>query len=308
MDCSVIIVSYNTFTFTCEAVASALAGAGDLACEVIVVDNASPDGSANRLREVFARDMESGRVTVLENSCNVGFSAANNQGAAMARGATLHFFNPDTVTHPGALATLHRFLMARAHAGAAGPHVLNTDGSDQASVRPWPTLTRLVHFYLPLEAIFKGTFRRESRIPATTSPVDSLSGCAISLRRDAFDAVGGWDERLFMYAEEDALCMSLQQQNYVNYFVREACVTHHGGISTQHDRASFEVLSSRNTLAFQRAHFPHLVWPARMLGVIGYGTRSILFMLQAHRTGDPSLADRAATARALFRWYLFSYR
>lgn len=308
MDCSVIIVSYNTFAFTREAIASALAGADDLACEVIVVDNASPDHSAARLREAFTREIDAGRVTVLENTHNTGFSAANNQGAAVARGATLHFFNPDTVTHTGAIAVLHRYLQRHRGAGAAGPHVLNTDGTDQASVRPWPTLARLVHFHLPFEALAKGSLRRESRIPRETSPVDSVSGCALSIRRDAFDAVGGWDERLFMYAEEDVLCFSLQQHGYTNYFVREARVTHHGGASTRHDQAAFEVLSSRNALAFQRAHFPHLVWPARVLGVLGYGARSILFALQARRTNDPALAARAATARALFRWYLFSYR
>ena len=308
MDCSVIIVSYNTFSLTLEAVASAFAGAGSLSCEVVVVDNASPDGSASRLRHAFAPEAREGRFTLIENAHNVGFSAANNQGAAASRGTTLHFFNPDTVTHAPALETLHHFLMGHPEAGAAGPHVLNTDGSDQGSVRPWPTLTRLVHFYLPLTALLNGNLRRHDALPASTSPVDSVSGCALSLRRDAFEAVGGWDERLFMYAEEDVLCRALQQAGYTNYFVREACVTHHGGASTQPEQARFEVMSSRNALAFRRAHFPHLVLPARVLGVLGYGLRSILFTVQAHRKDDPLFAARAAVARALFRWYLFSYQ
>ncbi len=272
------------------------------------MDNASPDDSAARLGQAFADEAREGCFTLIENRRNVGFSAANNQGAAVARGTTLHFFNPDTITHAPALEILHHFLVSHPEAGAAGPHVLNMDGSDQGSVRPWPTLERLVHFYLPITAILRENLRRHEALPAITSPVDGVSGCALSVRRDAFDVVGGWDEQLFMYAEEDVLCKGLQQVGYTNYFVREARVSHHGGASTQPDQARFEVMSSRNALAFRRVHFPHLVLPARVLGVLGYGTRSVLFTLQAYRTGDASLAARAAVARALFRWYLFSYQ
>ena len=91
MDVSTIIVSYNTFALTREAVRTALAAAAELDHEVVVVDNDSPDGSAARLAEAFAGD---DRVMVLATGENAGFAAANNRGAAVARGRVLYFLNP----------------------------------------------------------------------------------------------------------------------------------------------------------------------------------------------------------------------
>ncbi len=250
MDCSVVIVSYNTFTITREAVSSALRCAGNVSCEVIVVDNASPDASASRLEQTFRSEVDRGDVTVIANAHNAGFSAANNQGAHAARGDTLLFFNPDTVTHQGAIEVLHRYLHANPAVGIAAPRVLNTDGSNQSSIIEWPTVAGLLRYHFPLSDLLHGHLVTEVRVPDRSGPVDAAKGCALAMRKEAFDAVGGWDERIFMYAEENALCKAAADIGLATHFVPQAVITHHGEVSTSDTPEYYQVMSARNADAF----------------------------------------------------------
>ena len=306
MDCTVVIVSYNTFNVTREAVSSALHCAGDVSCEVIVVDNASPDGSASRLEKAFSDEVKRGDVTIIANAHNAGFSAANNQGAAVARGATLLFFNPDTVTHQGAIEVLHRYLHAHPKVGIAAPRVLNTDGSNQSTIVQWPTAARLLRYHFPLSDLLQGRLTTEVHLPDRSGPVDAAKGCALAMRREAFDAVGGWDERIFMYAEENVLCRSAAEIGLATHFVPQAVVTHHGEGSTLDNPEYYQVLSARNGGSFLRAHFPHLALLDRVLAIAGHGARAVLYTLQARRSGKESDRRRARIARALVQWYAFN--
>ena len=298
MDCSTVIVSYNTFALTEEAVRTALAAAGSLAHEVVVVDNASPDGSAGRLRRAFAGD---GRVRVVESGGNVGFAAANNAGARVAGGRVLYFLNPDTVSHGDGVARLVAFLDAHPGAGAVGPHVLNTDGTDQPSTGRFDTAWSLARHFLALPA----PHPRRDR----PRPVDVVKGCALAVRRDAFDRVGGWDERYFMYAEENELCWALAQAGYVNWFVPGAVVTHHGGVASADRYVEHQVLATRSATAFLRRHgSPALVAFHRALGASTFAARAGLLGAAARlRPGDRSLQQRSRAARAVCRYFALDY-
>lgn len=309
MDCSTIIVSYNTFALTQEAVRSALAAAEGLAQEVVVVDNASPDDSAARLRQAFPAD-QFPQVHLLANAKNTGFSAANNQGARQATGAVLFFLNPDTLVHGQAIRILYDFLRHHPEAGAVGPHVLNADGSDQASTFRFISAREIIRQHLPLTSLLRGADYRLDPIPAQTTPVDVVKGCALALRREVFDAVGGWDESYFMYSEEVELCHALAHRGYRNYFVREAQITHYGGASSMERYAEQQIVQQRSHLQFLRRHGRYdLLWLNRLMGLLGFGARVLLFHLLTQLRPERALdyQRRGAAARTLLRWYISPY-
>lgn len=298
-DVSTVIVSYDTFDLTREAVRTALDAAPGLTHEVVVVDNDSPDSSADRLREAFAGD---DRVTVVESGGNIGFAAANNVGAGRASGRVLFFLNPDTVTHGDAVARLVAYLDAHPETGAVGPRVLNADGTDQPSTARFDTAWSIARHLLALPAAGPPLDR-----PA---PVDVVKGCALAVRREAFDAVGGWDDRYFMYAEENELCLALARAGRPSVFVPDAVVTHLGGAASADRYAEQQVVASRSHVAFLRRHSsPALVAFNRAASAAAYGVRAVAFGALARLR--PARAEeyrrRGEAASAIWRWYAFDH-
>lgn len=309
LDASTIIVSYNTFELTREAVRTALDAAPGLRHEVIVVDNASPDRSAERLREAFPADAFPD-VHVLANAENAGFSKANNQGAARARGRVLFFLNPDTLVRDDAVRRIVAFLDARPDVGAVGPRVFNPDGTDQPSTLPFQTAGWLLRHYLPLGDLLRGSDRRSDPVPPRSTFVDIVNGCALALRRDAFDAIGGWDESYFMYAEETELCWALREAGYRSYFLREAEIVHYGGASSRERYAEQQLMSCQSAATFLRRHgSPWLVGLNRAAGFVGFAGRAAAFgalmRLRPERAED--YRPRREAASALWRWFLTDY-
>ncbi|MEM6336134.1 MAG: glycosyltransferase family 2 protein [Bacteroidota bacterium] len=306
---STIIVSYDTFALTRDAVHAVLGSAGELAHEVIVVDNASPDQSGTRLAEAFEADE---RVQIVQNDENLGFAAANNAGAALAQGRVLYFLNSDTLAAAGSTERLVAFLDAHPEAGAVGPRVFNGDGTDQVSTGRFRTPASVLRHYLPLTDALQGRSQRTDQVPSTTRPVDIVKGCALMMTREAFDHVGGWDASYFMYSEETELCYALQQAGYTNYFVREAEIVHFGGGSTPPERyAEQQVIQAQSAAEFLRRHYPSwLGLLDRTAGTLGFAARAGLFPLLARLR--PARADeyqlRGQAASRLWRWFLTSYQ
>lgn len=308
MDCSTIIVSYNTFELTREAVRTALDSAAELSHEVIIVDNHSSDQSDIRLRTAFPIESFP-NVQIIVNDENVGFARANNQGAGLAKGRVLFFLNPDTVVHGQAIPILCDFLMAHPEAGAIGPHVQNLDGTDQRSTRSLWTASRILFYHFPIEALIH-RLNPTRKNGSTVMAVDIVKGCALAIRRTTFDEVGGWDESYFLYSEETELCFSLLRNGYTNYYVPTATIMHLGGASSWEHYASQQVVHQRSVLQFLRRHHgPALVTLNRISGTIGYGIRASIFPLLAAII--PRQASeyrrRAQAAATLFRWFLREY-
>ncbi|MBN1460318.1 MAG: glycosyltransferase, partial [Armatimonadetes bacterium] len=132
-DLSVCIVNWNTREDLKQAITSVLASGQGMGLQLVVLDNASRDGSADMVRAAFPE------VTLLESGKNLGFAKGYNRAAAETSGRHLLMLNPDTVVHPGALQRLVEFLDAELAVGAAGPRLLNPDGSIQYSCRRFPT-------------------------------------------------------------------------------------------------------------------------------------------------------------------------
>ncbi len=253
MRLSVIIVSWNVRQPLVACLQSLARHPPNDPPEVIVVDNASTDGTV----AVVQRDFP--RVSVLRNENNRGFAAANNQGIALARGEYLLLLNPDTIVHPCALETLCTFLDAHPDVGACGPRLLNEDGTTQPSARRFPSFRASLYRHTILRHFF--VFRRHYRRWVMSGfsydrqmDIDQLMGAALLLRRSAVDQVGPMDERFFMYYEEVDLCQRLRQAGWRVVFVPEATITHLGGESSRQVPIPARVMMLDSLLGYFRKH------------------------------------------------------
>lgn len=232
---AVVIVSYETRELTLRCAESALAhGAvpGHATC-VVVVDNASHDGTAVALAGRFGD-----RVDVVASERNVGFGAAAHLGAARVPDAAwVLVLNGDTELTPGALAALVAAGAAHADAAVLGPSVVGEDGAPRDSVRGDPTRLALLHQHTALRFLRVGARAFERyRHPAAADTAEVVLGAAMLIRGDDFRALGGFDARYFLYFEEADLCRRARGTGRTVRFVAGATVRHAGGASADRDR------------------------------------------------------------------------
>lgn len=240
---SVIVVSYNTGADLLRCLAS-LAANVRLPLEVVVVDNASDDGSPDRVRAAFPR------ARVIESGSNLGFSAANNAGLRASTALHVLILNPDAEITPGAVETLSRILDARPAVGVVGPLTRNLDGSIQVSFGP--DLTPLAEWRQG--RLVRGVRKRrpealreaEARAAAQRE-VDWVSGSCFLARRRALESVGGFDEGFFLYEEDADLCLRLRRAGWSVLFTPAAEVRHALG-------RSMEQAPERTRLEYDRSH------------------------------------------------------
>ena len=224
---AVVVVSFEARE-TLLAGLDALRAHASFPLELVVVDNASTDGSADAVR---ARHAE---ALVIANAENLGFARACNQGWRASRAAHVLFLNPDAEVTPGAVETLVALLEARPAVGAAGPRTLGSDGTIQVSTGP--DLTPLAE--LRQRGLVRGVARRDARALARAEALHArehepawVSGSCLVARRAALEAVGGFDERFFLYEEDADLCRRLRETGWGVVFTPEAEVKHHLGRS-----------------------------------------------------------------------------
>ncbi len=250
MDLSIIIVSWNTRDLLLKCLHSIFNHPTGNPLEVWVVDNASSDGSVQMVRESFPQ------VHLIVNQKNLGFAAANNQAIRHSAGDYLLLLNPDTEVKPSALEELIRFMEDHPKAGAAGPRLLNPDGSLQTSVYPAPTLSREFWRLFHLDSIKPyGSYRMKEWDLTTPRVVDVLLGACMILREEALKQVGYLDEDFFMYSEEVDLCYRLKRTGWLCYWVPQAEVVHFGGQSTsQIEGEMFQRLYQSKLLYFRKHH------------------------------------------------------
>jgi N-acetylglucosaminyl-diphospho-decaprenol L-rhamnosyltransferase len=304
-DLSIVIVSYNTRDLLRACLESLPAACGTLAYEVVVVDNASADGSANMVR----REFPDGRV--LDGHGNVGFSRANNLGFEHCRGSFILCLNPDTVSHPGSIETLVEAMRGDPTVGYSGPKLLNDDGTHQWSAYRFHTL--LSPFFswsmLGLDGRFPNSRHCMSLHHAhgADTPIDAewLLGAALLVRREAIEACGGFDESFFLYGEEVEWCQRLARGGWRGRYEPTATITHIRSASTSHLEDS-DCFLGHDPALLVRAH--------RRLGRVTHGTAGMLLQQGLHAFGM-SLAylrnawpfrDRSpAKARAARLWLAY---
>ncbi len=240
MDISFIIVNWNTQALLKDALESIFNTVGTLSHEVIVVDNASSDGSVAMLRQYYPQ------VRVIANTENRGFGAANNQGFAVMQGRYALLLNTDAVLTPGAVQKLWAFAEATPRAAIICGQLLNADGSKQNSIASFPTLLSLATNTSLLEYLFPR--RYPSKRYAHTSPieVDSAVGACMMIRKTALDAVSFFDERFFFFFEETDLAFAMKRAGWDVYHVPDAWIYHLQGKSIgSNARSRIEFYRSR---------------------------------------------------------------
>lgn len=234
--------------------------------ETIVVDNASNDGSFETIAGSFPW------VRLIQNQQNVGFARANNQGILAGRSPYVLLLNSDTVVQPGAFEHLLAFMDQRVTVGAAGPRLLNGDGSLQPSAHPMMTPGREFWRLLFLDTVWpRATYPKEWWNSNTASPVEVLKGAAMMLRREALEKVGVLDEDYFMYSEEVDFCYRLKRAGWELWYVPAAVVTHFGEASTRQERDRMFLELYRSKVRFFRKS-----------GGTGYARRFKLLALMAY--------------------------
>jgi N-acetylglucosaminyl-diphospho-decaprenol L-rhamnosyltransferase len=230
VDLSIVVVNWNARAWLerCLATVFADADRSPFRIEVIVVDNASADGSTEMVRRCFPA------ARLIENPDNLGFAAANNLGIRAASGRFVMLLNPDTELQAGALQTLVEHAEARPDVGAAGPKLIGSRGTLEASCTRFPTLARELAHLFHLGGVLPTTaYRMDRWDPAESRRVDVIQGACMLLRRSALDQIGLLDEDYFMYSEEVDLCHRLVRAGWTISWVGAAVVVHHGGQSTR---------------------------------------------------------------------------
>lgn len=299
-DLSIIVVSYNTRDITLECLRSVYRETTQTSFELIVVDNASPDGSASAIAAEFPD------LSLIARSDNLGFGGANNLAAEQARGRYLLLLNPDTVVLNGAIDRLVAFARETPQARIWGGRTLFADGTLNAtccwrSMTLWGTfcwaagLTRL----RPDSPIFNydayGGWRRDSQ-----RQVDTITGCFLLIGRDDWQALGGFDPAFFMYGEEADLCLRARLRGARPLMTPTAEIIHYGGLSDTVRAAKMErLIRAKITLA--RKHWgPLRLWALKALfrGLVAF--RALAFGAQSLVSRRPGPRDKAATWRQIW--------
>ena len=272
---SVSVVSYRTPTLL-ETCLDALATEGAaLDMEVIVVDNASGDGSAELVERRFPW------VRLLRNARNVGFGAAHNQALRMASGQYWLILNSDAVLRPGALGTLLNFMETHPSVAVAGPRLRYPDGSTQPSRRRFPTLATLfaestqLQRFSPDNAILRRYYVTD-RSDDEPQEVDWLVGACLCVGAAAARQVGLFDERFFMYSEDLDWCRRFRAAGWRVAYVPSAEVVHLEGGSSRLDLMARDRLFQAAKLAYtEKWHGPFAAATLRAYLLLEYVVRGL---------------------------------
>ncbi len=238
VDLSVIIVNWNGGELLRRSVESIVACPPSLDYEVVVIDNASTDGSIALLRESQLAGLADQRLRIIENSANLGFGQANNQAFALTDSPFLFLLNPDAEVTPGSIDQLIATVRSDSRVGAAGPRMLNSDGSLQISVwRTPPTVREILLSQMKLYHLLPRRLRGELLLGGhwdhnRERPVPMLSGAAILVRRAVIEQVGGFDDRFHMYGEDNEWSLRITRGGWRLIFQPAALIIHHGSQSS----------------------------------------------------------------------------
>ena len=250
---SIVVLSWNTADLLVACLASLERCRDELPLQVIVVDNDSHDGSADRVAESFPW------CELVRNPRNDGYAIGNNIGARDARGEFVLFLNSDTEVPRGTLATLVGFLREHPDYAACAPRLDHADGTVQLSCKRFPTRAVAIFF----DTWFGRYFENNRTIPryfmsdfdhTTSRDVDQPPGAAFVIRRALFEELGGFDPELWLFFNDVDICRRLHERGHKVRYVAELRVLHHEGKSTS-QFPDFGGMWHKNRCAYYRKTF-----------------------------------------------------
>ncbi len=252
---SVIIVNYNVKYFLEQCLFSVMRAMEQVEGEVIVVDNASQDGSREHLHGKFPT------VHFIWNKENLGFARANNEALAVARGEYILFLNPDTIVAEDSFSTCIRFLEKHKDAGAVGVQMIDGCGKFlKESKRAYPTLAASFYKLSGLSALFPSSptfskYHLGHLDPMKDHEVDVLSGAFFMARKAVLERTGGFDEHFFMYGEDIDLSYRIQKLGYHNYYCARTTIIHFKGESTRKGSLNYVRMFYLAMIIFVQKHY-----------------------------------------------------
>lgn len=305
-DASVVIVSFNTRDILRNCLASLEKAKSDRDIEVLVVDNASQDGSADMVAVEFPS------VSLVRSRVNLGFAAGNNAAFAQARGRHVILLNPDTLLDGAALERAITHMDADPTVGMAGGRLLNRDGSDEPAARQFPSLLNDFLALSGLAARFPrsrlfGRFDRTWAPVGQAADVDWVPGAFAIIRREVLSQVGHFDERFFLYYEEVDLCRRIKAAGWRICYWPDIVIHHWGGESSK--AHSDQAISSSGSqlvlwrmrsalLYYRKQHGRLTAWAAAQLEIAWHAARRAKAALPG---GNPDKSAESAQTVSLMR-------
>lgn len=301
---SVIIVTWNAKRYALECLESLHAHRSGLEVEVIVVDNASSDGTLQAIRSQFPG------VKLIENESNFGFARANNIGIAVSRGKYVCLVNSDVLIPPGCFDNIVEFMERNPDIGLLGPKMLSPGGGIGASVMRLPTVWNTLCCAFGFHTIFPrskllGGFEMKGYPYDAIDDVEVLTGWFWVVPRVALTQVGGLDEQFFIYGEDIDWCHRFRAAGWRVVFYPAAEALHYGAASSAEAPTRFYVEMRRANLQYFRKHHAWLavagyrlaIWIHELVRVAGY---AILYCCSGRRR--PGAAVKVGRSISCIRW------
>jgi GT2 family glycosyltransferase len=303
---SIIIVSWNAREYLRGCLESIRRTSGDTALEIIVVDNASGDGSPQMVAKEFTD------VVLIQSGENLGFARANNLGIKRATGDLLAFVNSDVIVHPNCFQELAGFMRHNSDVGLVAPRILGRDGLLQLSCGRLPSIRNTFCQFTGLNKVFPdipffGGFQLGPKEHEARHAVEVLSGCFWLARRKAVDEVGGLDERFFFYAEDVDWSKRFRDRGWRLFFIPEATATHFGGGSSSNAPLRYYIEILRANLIYWKKHHGHLGRAAYyVLAVLQHSIRlATRFVMKVTGLADRELCNTRLREHVVcLRWLL----
>ncbi len=268
---SVVIVVWNAKKYVIECLESLRKHCGGFCDEVIIVDNASSDGTPELIAQMFPE------FRLIRNSENLGFAKANNIGITQSSGEYVCLVNSDVKFTDDCLLPMLTFLSQNSQVGMVGPKMLSPDGEVRRSTMRFPTMWNEFCRALGLDIVFKrsrlfGGLLMRDFDHATTAPVEVLNGWFVVIRRRALNRVGLLDPQFFMYAEDLDWCYRFHKAGERVVFFADAGAIHYGGASSSNAPLRFYIEMCRANCQYWRKHHG---W----LGEIGFLANAAVYHL-----------------------------
>jgi GT2 family glycosyltransferase len=254
IELSIIILNWNTQEDTKRCIDSILESRPKKSIEIILVDNASSDGSRETLPKQFPV------CQYIQNSKNIGFGAGNNRGIPAARGKYVFFLNSDTIVTKESLEKLLEFADHNPDAGIIGPKLLNKDGTLQYSCRNFPNLGVGFFRNTPLGRLFPHNRYTQDYLLSdwdhqSVREVDWVSGAALLIRREALDKLKGFDEDFYMYCEDVDLCYRAREAGWKTVYFPDSIIYHIIGRSSDKAPTRMTWFFHQSMYLFYKKHY-----------------------------------------------------
>jgi GT2 family glycosyltransferase len=304
---SIVIVSWNAKDFLLNCLRSLKEETDGYEVELIVIDNASTDGSPEAVSELFPD------VVLFSNTINLGFAKANNLGILKSKGQYIALINPDVNIFKDCIHTMSRYLDQNTKVGMLGPKILNADLTLQSSCRRLPSLWNslcdalTLYRLFPRSRLFAGQFMTHLS-QEKSSKAEVLSGCFWMVKRKALSQVGLLDENFFMYGEDIDWCKRFCEAGWDIIYLPDAQAIHYGGGSSSNDPIRFYIEKQRANLQYWNKHhgslkmigFFLIAMLHQLIRLIGHG---ILYITRLSKRNESVLKiSRSFTCiRWLFR-------